>query len=155
SGKAVVSGSVGELLVRADQNTTTEWLRTGDTGWQDDEGYLYASGRLSDTINRGGEKFGPIEVEAVLRSHPQVVDVGVVGVRDAELGERVGAVVVTAEPVTAEALVTHCASELATFKVPEYVAFVDELPVTVLGKLNRNALRALLGDTQPVARWPS
>jgi acyl-CoA synthetase (AMP-forming)/AMP-acid ligase II len=155
SGKAVVSGSVGELLVRADQNTSTEWLRTGDTGWQDDEGYLYASGRLSDTINRGGEKFGPIEVEAVLRSHPQVVDVGVVGVRDAELGERVGAVVVTAEPVTAEALVTHCASELATFKVPEYVAFVDELPVTVLGKLNRNALRALLGDTQPVARWPS
>ena len=82
------------------------WLHTGDIGRQDDQGYLYLAGRLSDTINRGGEKFGPVEVEEVLRTHPSVVDVGVVGVPDAELGERVGAVVVVSEPVTAEELST-------------------------------------------------
>ncbi len=140
--------------MRAAQNTTSEWLHTGDTGWQDDEGYLFLIGRLSDTINRGGEKFGPIEVEEVLRDHPSVADVGVVGLPDAELGERVGAVVVVVatEPVTPADLVGHCASRLASYKVPEYVDFADELPVTVLGKLDRRALRELLAGTPAVSR---
>ncbi|MGD0311808.1 MAG: AMP-binding protein [Acidimicrobiales bacterium] len=152
SGRPVMAGAVGEFLVRAEQNTTTEWLHTGDTGWQDDEGYLYLAGRLSDTINRGGEKFGPIEVEEVLRTHPSVVDVGVVGLPDADMGERVGAVVVVSEPVGAEALVDYCATTLATFKVPEYLGFADELPISVLGKLDRKALRTLLAGTSPVGR---
>jgi acyl-CoA synthetase (AMP-forming)/AMP-acid ligase II len=152
SGRTAAPGQVGEFLVRADQNTTTEWLHTGDTGWQDDEGYLYLVGRLSDTINRGGEKFGPIEVEEVLRTHPSVVDVGVVGLPDPDLGERVGAVVVASEPVGAEALVDHCATTLATFKVPEYLEFADELPISVLGKLDRKALRDLLAHATPVTR---
>ncbi|HEY5097898.1 MAG TPA: AMP-binding protein, partial [Acidimicrobiales bacterium] len=148
----VEPGGVGEFLVRADQNTTTEWLHTGDTGRQDADGYLYLVGRLSDTINRGGEKFGPIEVEEVLRSHPRVVDAGVVGVPDAELGERVGAAVVVSEPVAVEELLRHCASGLATYKVPEYLEFTDELPVTVLGKPDRKALRARLADAPRVGR---
>jgi long-chain acyl-CoA synthetase len=154
SDREIAVGEIGEFVVRADQNTTTEWLRTGDTGWQDGEGYLFLSGRLSDTINRGGEKFGPIEVEEVLRSHPSVVDAGVVGVPDVELGERVGAVLVVAEPVEASALVTHCTTQLATYKVPEFVAFVDELPVTVLGKPDRRALLGLLDGASrtPVGR---
>jgi long-chain acyl-CoA synthetase len=155
SGRPVAPGQVGEFMVRADQNTTTEWLHTGDTGRQDDEGYLYLVGRLSDTINRGGEKFGPIEVEEVLRTHPSVVDVGVVGLPDPDLGERVGAVVVASQPVGAEALVDHCATTLATFKVPEYLEFTDELPISVLGKLDRKALRALLAHTTPVTRSAS
>ncbi len=81
TGEPVAPGAVGEFWVRAVQNTTNSWLHTGDTGWQDDEGYLYLSGRIADTINRGGEKFGPIEVEEVLRTHPAVSDVGVVGCR--------------------------------------------------------------------------
>jgi len=153
TGVPVSPGDVGEFLVRADQNTTTEWLHTGDTGWQDGEGYLFLSGRISEIINRGGEKFGPIEVEEVLRTHPDVVDVGVVGVPDAELGERVGAVVVVSRPATTEALVRHCASQLATYKVPEYLEFADELPMSVLGKLNRKALRELL-DNAPVVPRP-
>jgi long-chain acyl-CoA synthetase len=152
SGEPVEPGGVGELLVRAGQNTTTEWLHTGDTGWRDEEGYLYATGRLSDTINRGGEKFGPVEVEEVLRSHPSVIDVGVVGVPDPELGERVGAVVVVSEPCAPDSIVGHCASQVASFKVPEYIGFADELPVSVLGKLDRKALRALLVDAPRVAR---
>ena len=154
SGEAVPPGSVGELVVRAEQNTTEEWLHTGDTGWQDDAGYLYPTGRLSDTINRGGEKFGPVEVEEVLRTHPNVADVGVVGVPDDELGERVGAVVVVSEPVSPEELTGYCASHLATFKVPDYLQFADELPISVLGKLNRPALRELLRDAPVVARAP-
>jgi long-chain acyl-CoA synthetase len=151
----VEPGAVGEFVVRADQNTTTEWLHTGDTGRQDDEGYLFLVGRLSDTINRGGEKFGPIEVEEVLRSHPSVVDAGAVGVPDPDLGERVGAMVVVSEPVSVDTLLRHCSSELATYKVPEYLEFADELPVTVLGKPDRLALRARLGGAERVGRTPS
>ncbi len=154
SDQEVAAGEVGEFVVRADQNTTTEWLRTGDTGWQDSEGYLFLSGRLSDTINRGGEKFGPIEVEEVLRSHPSVVDAGVVGVPDVDLGERVGAVVVLTEPVEASALKAHCASQLATYKVPEFVEFATELPFSVLGKPDRRALLALLDGTSTPSDQP-
>jgi acyl-CoA synthetase (AMP-forming)/AMP-acid ligase II len=152
SGETVAAGEVGEFLVRAKQNTTTAWLHTGDIGHQDEEGYLFLSGRISDTINRGGEKFGPVEVEEVLRTHPGVTDVGVVGVPDPELGERVGAVVVTTAPVAVEDLVGYCGPRLASYKAPEYVVFADELPVSVLGKLNRPALRALLADAPRVAR---
>ncbi|MGH9096080.1 MAG: class I adenylate-forming enzyme family protein [Acidimicrobiales bacterium] len=148
----VAPGGVGEFLVRATQTTTTEWLHTGDSGWQDEEGYLFVSGRLSDTINRGGEKFGPVEVEDVIRDHPLVIDVGVVGVPDTDLGERVGAVVVTSESVAAESLVGHCVSRLATYKVPEYLVFAPELPFTALGKLDRKALRGLLRDAPAVRR---
>ena len=91
----------------------------------------------------------------MLRSHPRVVDAGVVGVPDPDLGERVGAVVVVSEPVSAEALLRHCASELATYKVPEYLEFADELPVTVLGKPDRLALRARLGGAERVGRIAS
>jgi acyl-CoA synthetase (AMP-forming)/AMP-acid ligase II len=155
SGEPVAQGEVGELVVRARQNTTEEWLHTGDTGWQDEEGYLYPTGRLSDTINRGGEKFGPVEVEEVLRAHPSVIDVGVVGVPDPELGERVGAVVVASEPVSADALARYCASQIATYKVPEYLEFVDELPTSALGKVTRADLRALLEGASRITRSPS
>lgn len=152
SGEEVAPGGTGEFWVRAAQNTTDEWLRTGDTGWRDDEGYLFLAGRISDTINRGGEKFGPVEVEDVLRTHPLVVDVGVVGVPDEELGERVGAVVVCSSTVAPVDLVAHCAGHLATYKVPEFVVFADELPTSVLGKVDRGGLRDRLAGTAPVPR---
>jgi len=152
TGEPVPEGGTGEFWVRAVQNTTSEWLHTGDTGWRDAEGYLFLSGRISDTINRGGEKFGPVEVEDVLRTHPLVVDVGVVGVADPELGERVGAVVVASGPVTPSELVAHCSRHLSTYKVPEFVAFADELPVSVLGKLDRTELRVRLSASPPIPR---
>jgi acyl-CoA synthetase (AMP-forming)/AMP-acid ligase II len=152
TGEPTAPGEPGEFLVRSAQTTADDWLPTGDTGWQDEEGYLFLTGRLSDVINRGGEKLGPVEVEEVLRTHPAVRDVGVVGVGDPELGERVGAVVVVDRTVSAEELAAHCAGRLATYKVPEYFGFADELPVTVLGKLDRKSLVPMLTTDHRVMR---
>jgi long-chain acyl-CoA synthetase len=133
-------GEVGELLVSSGQNVIEGWLRTGDLVRLDADGYLYPEGRLSDTINRGGEKFGPIEVEAALRSHPVVIDCAVAGVPDPELNERVGAVVVTSEPVEVAALQQWCAERIAKYKTPELVVFADEVPLTDMSKIDRKAV---------------
>jgi acyl-CoA synthetase (AMP-forming)/AMP-acid ligase II len=143
------AGEVGEVWVRSAQNVTADWLRTGDLARLDDEGYLHPVGRLSDTINRGGEKFGPIEVEEALRSHPAVRDAGVAGVPDDELGQRVGAVVVLTDDAAAagasvDELRAHTARTLARYKRPERIVFADDLPYSVTGKVDRKALAALI-----------
>ncbi|OBK28206.1 acyl-CoA synthetase [Mycobacterium asiaticum] len=148
TGADVEVGAVGELWVNSPLNTTEGWLRTGDLGRQDADGYIYPSGRLRDTINRGGEKFGPIEVEEALRSHPAVSDVAVAGVADEELGQRVGAAVVTRTPVTLEELRVHCRDRIAYFKLPERLAIVDDIPYNATGKVNRTQLAAMIvGDS--------
>jgi long-chain acyl-CoA synthetase len=136
----VPPGDVGELLVQSDQNVTGGWLRTGDLVRIDADGYLYPSGRLSDTINRGGEKFGPIEVETALRAHPLVTDCAVAGIPDHEMNERVGAVVVTSEPVSAAELQQWCAERIAKYKTPELLVFADEVPLTDMSKVDRKAV---------------
>jgi len=140
----VAPGEVGEIWVRAAQNVRAGWLRTGDLARVDAEGYIFPAGRLADTINRGGEKFGPIEIETVLITHPDVVDVGVAGIPDPEMGERVGAAVVARRPMTAEAVKAYCRERLAIYKVPERVAFVDDLPYSETGKVNRRKLAELI-----------
>lgn len=142
----VQPGQVGELWVDSPLNTTQGWLRTGDLGRQDADGYIYPSGRLRDTINRGGEKFGPIEVEEALQSHPAVSDVAVAGVADDELGQRVGAAVVARGPVTLEELRSHCRDLIAYFKLPERLAIVDDIPYSATGKVNRLQLGALIAE---------
>jgi long-chain acyl-CoA synthetase len=143
-GSDVAAGEVGELWVQAAQNVVPGWLKTGDLARQDVDGYLYPVGRLSDTINRGGEKFGPIEVETVLRDHPAVLDVAVAGVPDPEMGERVGVAVVVGSPLTSDELRAHCQGRLAHYKMPERVVFVDQLPYNETGKVSRKALAALI-----------
>jgi acyl-CoA synthetase (AMP-forming)/AMP-acid ligase II len=140
----VETGSVGELWVNTDQNVSGGWLHTGDLAHQDADGYIYPSGRLSDTINRGGEKFGPIEVEEALRAHPAVTDVAVVGISDDEMGQRVGAAVVACLPVTLEELRSHCRDHIAYFKLPERLMIVDRIPYNETGKVNRRQLVALI-----------
>jgi len=132
-GPVVAPGSVGE----------DSWLRTGDLGAVDDEGYLWIDGRLGDVIVTGGENVVPERVEDVLRAHPDVLDVAVVGRPDPEWQETVTAVVVL-RPGAAEdteALRAHCAGGLAGYEVPKRFAFVADLPRTASGKLMRSVLR--------------
>jgi long-chain acyl-CoA synthetase len=144
TGSDVETGNVGELWVNTSQNVSQGWLRTGDLALQDADGYIYPSGRLSDTINRGGEKFGPIEVEEALRAHPAIADVAVVGISDDEMGQRVGAAVVTRVPITLEELRSHCRDRIAYFKLPERLKIVDHIPYSETGKVNRRQLAALI-----------
>jgi acyl-CoA synthetase (AMP-forming)/AMP-acid ligase II len=146
TGIDVEAGTVGELWVSTSQNVTGGWLRTGDLARQDHDGYIYPSGRLADTINRGGEKFAPIEVENALRSHPAVTDVAVAGIADDEMGQRVGAAVVARSPVTLEELRSHCRKLIAHFKLPERLTIVDQIPYSDTGKVNRRQLAALIAD---------
>ena len=142
----VEAGVVGELWVNTIQNVTDGWLHTGDLARRDADGYIYPSGRLSDTINRGGEKFGPIEVEEALRTHPAVSDVAVAGITDEEMGQRVGAAVVAHLPVTLEELRSHCRDRIAYFKLPERLMIVDHIPYSETGKVNRRRLALLIAD---------
>ncbi len=133
-------GEVGEILVRSPHNVASGWLHTGDLARADADGYLYSEGRLSDTINRHGVKFGPIEIDAVLRRHPAVSDVAVTGIPDHASGERVEAAVVLAGPSTETALREFCAENLARFKVPERITFVEDIPYNETGKVNRTGV---------------
>lgn len=146
TGADVEPGAVGELWVNSPVNTVAGWLRTGDLARVDADGYIFPSGRLRDTINRGGEKFGPIEVEEALRSHPAVSDVAVAGVSDDELGQRVGAAVVARAPVTLEELRAHCRDLIAYFKLPERLAVVDDIPYNATGKVDRRRLGELIAE---------
>lgn len=118
------------------------WVHTGDLGFIDEDGYLHVSGRLKDVVIRGGTNVSPIEVENAVRSHPDVVDVCVVGRPDRELGERVQAFVVARRPLGVAELQAHLdALGMARYKWPEIVEVLDELPVSGPGKVDRRALR--------------
>lgn len=133
---------------------TDGWLRTGDVGRVDADGYLYVLDRRDDLIITGGENVYPAEVEAALLAHPSVAEAGVIGVSDDTWGQRVVAVVrLTSTPVTpdaAESLREHCRSKLAAYKTPREIHVMAEpLPRTASGKLRRAALRERVASTTP------
>ena len=119
-----------------------EWLRTGDLGYLDDEGYLFVLDRRDDLIVSGGENVYPAEVEAALLAHPAVEEVGVYGMPDPHWGQTVCAAVKPRGAVTAEELLAFCRQRIAGYKVPRSVQFVAVLPRTASGKLLRRELRA-------------
>jgi fatty-acyl-CoA synthase len=145
----------GEIYVRGEQvsgeyagkKVTDDdgWFATNDGGWMDDEGYLYVEGRLDDVIVRGGENISPGEIEDVLREHPDVADVAVLGVADDQWGEAVAAVIVAgdARPSTDE-LAAWVKARLKSTKTPEIWDFRDALPYNDTGKLLRRQLKAEL-----------
>lgn len=144
SGADVKPGEPGELWVRSPYNAQDGWRQTGDLVRQDAEGYLFPQGRLSDTINRGGEKFGPSEIEDVLRRHPDIRDAAVAGIPDREMGERVGAALVARRVLTLDEVRAHCMQYLARFKAPERIALVAEIPRTAMWKVSRRAIAELV-----------
>ncbi len=121
------------------------WLSTGDIGYLDDDGDLWLVQRRSDLIVSGGENIYPTEVEQLLSTYPAVKAISVVGVNDAEWGQRVVAAVVLQDGATLDPdeLIAYGREHLAGYKLPKQVQFVDELPQTASGKIQRGQVRAL------------
>ena len=121
------------------------WLRTGDAGYLDAEGYVYLHDRMKDMIVSGGENIYPAEVENVLLSHPSVADAAVIGVPDDRWGETVKAIVVPASGtggvIDAGAVMAHCRRHLAHYKAPTSVDTIDVLPRNPSGKILKRELR--------------
>lgn len=145
-GPTVVRGYLGDPSI-TDANFTRGWLHTGDLGTLSPTGDLVIRGRIKELINRGGEKISPERVEAVLASHPDVLEVAVFGRPDTLYGETVAAVIVprgSAAP-TADELASFCRDRLAPFEVPADFQQAAELPRTAKGSLDRRAVTAQFG----------
>ena len=134
----------------AEDFTADGYFRTGDLGARDAEGYVAITGRAKDLIISGGYNVYPAEVETVLNACPGVVESAVIGIPHADFGEAVTAVIIRAQtgPATdAAALIARAREQLANYKVPKHVVFVDEFPRNALGKIQKNLLREQYGKT--------
>ncbi len=121
------------------------WFRTGDLGTLDEKGYLRVTGRLKDMIISGGLNIDPVEIENLVLQNPAVAAAQVVGVPDRRLGEVVMAFVVLKKGMAAteKEIIDFCSGRIANYKVPKYVMFVEEFPVTAYGKVQKFRLRAM------------
>ncbi|GED66735.1 AMP-binding protein [Brevibacillus reuszeri] len=119
------------------------WLHTGDLATVDEEGYYKITGRLKDMIIRGGENIYPREIEEFLYTHPKILDVQIVGVPDPKFGEQVLACIRVKEDtdLTEEEIRSYCEGKVAHFKIPRYIQFVTEYPMTASGKIQKYKLR--------------
>jgi acyl-CoA synthetase (AMP-forming)/AMP-acid ligase II len=158
NGQEVPAGAQGELCTRGyhvmkgyyKMEEATEraidgsgWLHTGDLAMIDEEGYVSITGRLKDMIIRGGENIYPREIEEFLYTHPDVLDVQVVGAPDEKYGEQVAAYIRKRENshIAARDIRAYCEGKIAKFKIPRYVFFVEEYPMTASGKIQKYKLR--------------
>ncbi|MBA4284988.1 MAG: AMP-dependent synthetase [Xanthomonadaceae bacterium] len=159
NGAHLPQGAIGEVLVRGPnvmrgylgrpeetaKALVNGWLRTGDTGCIDEDGYLSIVGRLKEMIIRGGENIYPKEIEDALVAHPAVLEAAVIGAADTTWGEIVVAYVALRPGATVEpaALDAHCAERLTRFKRPASIRFIDSLPKNAVGKIDKPKLKAL------------
>jgi fatty-acyl-CoA synthase len=159
TGQIVPIGTPGELCSRGysvmlgywnnEEGTrqaidAARWMHSGDLAVMDEEGYINIVGRIKDMIIRGGENVYPREIEEFLYTHPKISDVQVIGVPDAKYGEEIMAWVRLREgaTVSAEELREYCRANIAHFKIPRYVKFVEAFPTTVTGKVQKFIMRA-------------
>jgi len=160
TGQTVERGQTGELLTRGysvmlgywdepDRTATVidraRWMHTGDLATMDPDGYVDIVGRIDDLIIRGGENVYPREIEEFLHMHPDIVDVQVTGVPDSKMGEEIMAWVKPRSGATlsADDVRNFCRGRIAHFKVPRYVRFTDEFPMTVTGKVQKFRMREM------------
>jgi fatty-acyl-CoA synthase len=158
TGNVVPRGTTGEFCTRGysvmlrywnNPEKTAEaidehgWMHTGDLATMDDEGYVNIVGRIKDMIIRGGENVYPREVEEFLYGHPAIADVQVIGVPDLKYGEEVMAWIKLkgGATLTEDEVKAHCRGTIAHYKIPRYVKFVDEFPMTVTGKVRKVEMR--------------
>lgn len=123
------------------------WYFPGDLGYRDEEGYLYITGREKDMIIRGGVNIYPYEIESILLAHPAVTQAAVVDMPSVEFGEEIAAFVTIDRKATADELDKYCRGQLASYKVPRVFTFVDDLPRTSMGKIDKQALKHSLVQT--------
>jgi thioesterase domain-containing protein len=161
NGNLLASGQTGEIAVQGPavsagyaKNPTANreafingWFRTGDEGRLDGDGYLYVTGRIKEIINRGGQKISPREIDEVLSAHPAVAEAVAFPVPDSRLGEDIAAAVVlrAKDSITEHALRTFIADQVADYKVPRQIYFIDQIPTGPTGKLQRVNLATQLG----------
>jgi len=163
SGAIVTPGVSGELCTRGysvmhgywdDLEKTREaidsegWMHTGDLATMDADGYVNIVGRIKDMVIRGGENVYPREIEEFLYRHPKVQDVQVVGVPDQKYGEELCAWVVAkpGQSLTEDELREFCKGQIAHYKVPRYIRFVDAFPMTVTGKIQKFKIREIMKE---------
>jgi acyl-CoA synthetase (AMP-forming)/AMP-acid ligase II len=158
-GNPLPPGEIGEVAINSPTNmvgywnkpeetarvlSPDNWLRTGDAGILDEDGYLFIQDRIKDMIISGGENVYPAEVESAIYGHPDIADVAVIGVPDEKWGEAVKAVVVRrpGAAVEADGIIAYAREKIAGFKCPKTVDFIDALPRNPSGKILRRELRA-------------
>ena len=162
TGIDVATGEVGELILRTPAMCSgywgnpgqtaaairDGWFHTGDLARRDSEGYYYIVDRKKDMFISGGENVYPAEIENILKTHPRVAEVAVIGVPHPKWGETGCAVVVleACEKITREELLAFCSGKIAKFKIPQAIVFADELPRTTSGKVRKEELRRTLVD---------
>ena len=161
NGKVVPRGKLGELCVRGysvmlgyweDNDKTQEvidvakWMHTGDIAEMDEEGFVKIKGRIKDVVIRGGENLFPKEIEDFLYTHPDVSDVQVIGLPDPRYGEELCACIILHEhhQINEEAIRQYCAEHISHNKVPRYVRFFTEFPMTASGKAQKFKLQELM-----------
>ena len=157
-GRIVPRGQSGELCTRGysvmlgywdDEAKTKEaidaggWMHTGDLAVIDDEGYCNIVGRIKDMVIRGGENIYPREIEEFLYAHPKVLDVQVVGIPDEKFGEELCAWIIVreGERLSEDEVREYCKGQIAHYKIPRYLRFVDSFPMTVTGKIQKFLIR--------------
>ena len=133
------------------------WMYTGDGGYMDERGYIFIADRIKDMIISGGENVYSTEVESAVASHPAVAQVAVIGVPDADWGERVHAVVtlVPGADLTIEELRAHCRSQIAGYKCPRSFDVVSEFPISGAGKILKRELARATSDLSTAPSRPS
>jgi fatty-acyl-CoA synthase len=163
TGRTVPLGQVGEVCFRGyhvmrnyygDEAATRKtidaqgWLHSGDLGTMDADGYVRITGRLKEMIIRGGENIYPREIEDYLFTHPKVAAVAVFGIPDEFYGEQVAAWIRlrAGERATEDEIRAFCTDKIAHFKIPRFISFVDEFPMTVTGKVQKFRIREIAMD---------
>ncbi len=142
-GYSVMIGYWGEEQKTIDAIDASGWMHTGDLATIDDEGYCNIVGRIKDMVIRGGENIYPREIEEFLYSHPKIVDVQVVGVPDPKYGEELCAWIIPREEaaLTEDEVRAFCQGQIAHYKIPRHIRFVDAFPMTVTGKIQKFLIR--------------
>jgi fatty-acyl-CoA synthase len=163
TGEVVPCGATGELCTLGysvmlgywdDEQKTREaidaggWMHTGDLATMDAEGYVNIVGRIKDMVIRGGENVYPREIEEFLYRHPGILDVQVIGVPDRKYGEELCALIILRAGITLDEQEVRdfCRAQIAHYKVPRYVRFVSEFPMTVTGKIQKFKMREMMRE---------